>query len=91
MTKFRFADTFDRFQSFHFASSEPGEVGPAVLAALSAGYRHFDLAHVYGNEKEIGAALKQAFDEGIVKREGQIDHSIVAALLSLLLANRCPR
>lgn len=49
--------------------SEPGEVGPAVLAALNAGYRHFDLAHVYGNEKEIGAALKQAFDEGIVKRE----------------------
>jgi len=45
------------------------------LAALHAGYRHFDLAHVYGNEKEIGAALKQAFDEGIVKREGQIDHS----------------
>lgn len=49
--------------------SEPGEVGPAVAAALKAGYRHFDLAHVYGNEKEIGVAFKKAFDEGVVKRE----------------------
>jgi len=48
--------------------SEPGEVGPAVLEAIKAGYRHFDLAHVYGNEKEIGEALKQAFDSGTVKR-----------------------
>ena len=49
--------------------SAPGEVGPAVIAALRAGYRHLDLAHVYGNEKEVGKALKQAFDEGIVTRE----------------------
>lgn len=49
--------------------SEPGEVSVAVLEALKAGYRHLDLAHVYGNEEEIGGALKQAFDEGIVSRE----------------------
>lgn len=49
--------------------SAPGEVGPAVMEALKAGYRHLDLAHVYGNEKEIGATLKQAFDEGLVKRD----------------------
>ncbi len=49
--------------------SNPGEVGPAVIEALKAGYHHFDLAHVYGNEEEIGKALKQAFDEGIVTRE----------------------
>jgi diketogulonate reductase-like aldo/keto reductase len=49
--------------------SATNEVGPAVLEALKVGYRHLDLAHVYGNEKEIGVALKQAFDEGIVKRE----------------------
>ena len=47
----------------------PGEVSPCVINALKAGYRHFDLAHVYGNEKEIGEALKQAFDEGMVTRE----------------------
>lgn len=49
--------------------SEPGEVGPAVIEAIKAGYRHFDLAHVYCNEKEIGLAFKQAFDEGLVKRD----------------------
>jgi len=49
--------------------SATNEVGPAVLEAIKAGYRHFDLAHIYGNEKEIGAVFKQAFDEGLVKRE----------------------
>jgi len=49
--------------------SDPGEVGPCILEAIKAGYRHFDLAHVYGNEKEIGVALKKAFDDGLVKRE----------------------
>lgn len=49
--------------------SEPNTVGPAVIEAIKAGYRHLDLAHVYGNEKEIGQALKQAFTEGLVKRE----------------------
>lgn len=49
--------------------SAPGEVGPAVIEAIKAGYRHLDLAHVYGNDKEIGQALKQVFNEGLVKRE----------------------
>lgn len=49
--------------------SEPGEVGPAVIDAIKTGYRHLDLAHVYGNEKEIGEALKQAFDENLVTRD----------------------
>jgi len=49
--------------------SDPGEVGPAVIEAIKVGYRHFDLAHFYGNEEEIGSAFKQAFDDGLVKRE----------------------
>mmetsp|Transcript_21292 Transcript_21292/g.44741 ORF Transcript_21292/g.44741 Transcript_21292/m.44741 type:complete len:337 (+) Transcript_21292:60-1070(+) len=49
--------------------SAPGEVGPAIIHALQAGYRHFDLAHVYGNEAEIGAAFQRAFDEGLVQRQ----------------------
>ncbi|CAB9516098.1 Probable NAD(P)H-dependent D-xylose reductase xyl1 [Seminavis robusta] len=49
--------------------SAPGEVGPAVIEAIKAGYRHLDLAHVYGNEKEIGEALQTAFKDGLVKRE----------------------
>ena len=49
--------------------SKPGEVKPAILSAIKAGYRHLDLAHVYGNEKEIGMALSEAFQTGLIKRE----------------------
>lgn len=49
--------------------SAPGEVYQAVLWALEAGYRHIDCAAVYQNEKEVGDALKKAFDDGMVKRE----------------------
>jgi len=49
--------------------ASPGESYDAILEALKAGYRHFDLAHVYGNEKEIGQALTHAFAEGLVTRK----------------------
>ncbi|PPR86561.1 hypothetical protein GOBAR_AA34122 [Gossypium barbadense] len=35
----------------------------------AVGYRHLDCASIYGNEKEIGFALKELFDDGVVKRE----------------------
>lgn len=41
--------------------------GPRAVG--QAGYRHIDCAQAYGNEKEIGFALKKVFDEGITKRE----------------------
>ncbi len=45
------------------------EVQNAVRIAIRMGYRHFDGAACYGNEKEIGKVYKEAFDEGVVKRE----------------------
>jgi alcohol dehydrogenase (NADP+) len=45
------------------------EIRPTITTALNIGYRHFDCASIYNNEKEIGAALAAAFDCGKVKRE----------------------
>lgn len=49
--------------------SDPPEVSDAVEAALRAGYKHIDCAHVYGNEMFIGETFQKCFQEGVVKRE----------------------
>ena len=49
--------------------SAPGEVHRAVVEAVQAGYRHIDCAAIYGNEPEIGQALREVLDQGTVKRE----------------------
>lgn len=54
------------FGSDHIDASAVAE---AVLGAAAVGYRHFDCASVYGNEKEIGGALKKIIDEGIKRQE----------------------
>jgi alcohol dehydrogenase (NADP+) len=48
--------------------SKPGEVEAAIKAGINAGYRHLDCAALYGNEKEIGSALKEVFGS-VCKRE----------------------
>lgn len=48
----------------------PGEVGNGVYEALKVGYRHLDLAKVYGNQKEVGEGIKRALaDVPGLKRE----------------------
>ncbi len=41
----------------------------SVYDAIRQGYRLFDTAHIYGNEKEVGRAARRAIAEGLVKRE----------------------
>ena len=43
------------------------QVKAAIKHALSVGYRHIDCASVYGNETEIGEALKENVGPGKVR------------------------
>ncbi|KAJ3098233.1 hypothetical protein HDU97_004185 [Phlyctochytrium planicorne] len=42
------------------------EATPVVISAIKAGYRHVDTAALYGNEKEVGDAIRQS---GIARSE----------------------
>ena len=46
----------------------PDEVAEGVEGGLKAGYRLFDCAACYGNEKEIGRVFRRAFEEKTVSR-----------------------
>lgn len=48
--------------------SAKGEVYKAVRESIKIGYRHFDCAFIYGNEKEIGQAIADAINEGEITR-----------------------
>src|SRR5262249_5541174 len=49
--------------------SARGEVYAAVREAIRLGYRHIDCAPVYGNEEEIGTALRDAMREDRLTRK----------------------
>ncbi|KAK7404395.1 hypothetical protein VNO78_05264 [Psophocarpus tetragonolobus] len=45
------------------------QIKDLILNSIKIGYRHFDCAADYKNEAEVGEALKEALDSGLVKRE----------------------
>lgn len=45
------------------------QIANAVRDAAEMGYRHFDCAAVYGNEKEVGAALKDVLTSGVARED----------------------
>lgn len=48
------------------------EVADAEYGAIEAGYRLFDCAAAYGNEKDIGEVFSHAFTDGIVQRQDMV-------------------
>ena len=47
----------------------PEQTTATVRIALDLGYRHIDAAAIYGNEPQIGEALKGAIEAGTVQRQ----------------------
>jgi diketogulonate reductase-like aldo/keto reductase len=45
------------------------QIAEAVLGAAAIGYRHFDCAAVYGNEKQIGASFQKIMNSGVAREE----------------------
>jgi len=41
----------------------------SVKTAIDIGYRHFDCAAVYNNEKSVGKAINDKITEGVIKRD----------------------
>lgn len=50
--------------------------------AIDIGYRHFDSAMIYGNDHEVGAAVRAKIADGTVKRE---DLFIINKVKSIML------
>jgi alcohol dehydrogenase (NADP+) len=49
--------------------SAPGAVYAAVKEALAIGYRHIDCAPAYQNEPEVGKAVAEVLDSGMLSRK----------------------
>jgi len=54
---------------FGTSLSDNAKTQNAVRAAVEVGFRHLDAAERYRNEAQVGAALKELFADGTVRRE----------------------
>ena len=54
---------------FGTSLSDRTQTRNAVKAAVKVGFRHLDAAERYRNEAEVGAALKELFADGTVRRD----------------------
>jgi diketogulonate reductase-like aldo/keto reductase len=54
---------------FGTSLSDNRKTRDAVKAAVEVGFRHLDAAERYRNEAQVGAALKELFADGTVRRE----------------------
>lgn len=80
--------------SCQFFKDNPGAVEQAVRDAVDAGYRHFDCAYIYCNEKEIGKALRDKIAEGVIKREDlfittKVIFCLMTKFLAIIFATDC--
>ncbi|XP_050356432.1 aldo-keto reductase AKR2E4-like [Nymphalis io] len=57
------------FGTFGRAQDIPEKVKPAVMQAITSGYRQIDTAAMYKNEEQIGEAIADVISQGIVTRE----------------------
>jgi 2,5-diketo-D-gluconate reductase A len=58
---------------------EPQDTKDATLAALEVGYRHIDTAEMYGNEKEVGEAVRASgIDRGEIFVTSKLNNSFHA-------------
>jgi 2,5-diketo-D-gluconate reductase A len=58
---------------------EPERTKDATLAALEVGYRHIDTAEMYGNEKEVGEAVRASgIDRGEIFVTSKLNNSFHA-------------
>jgi D-xylose reductase len=48
---------------------DPADCADRVYQAIKLGYRHFDSASDYGNEKEVGDGFTRAFKDGLCERQ----------------------
>ncbi|KAI8519456.1 Alcohol dehydrogenase [NADP(+)] [Branchiostoma belcheri] len=61
--------TFMPYLGLGTAKLKAEQMLQVFTAAIEAGYRHFDCASIYGNEKDVGVALKKITDSTVRREE----------------------